>query len=153
MIFDAFLFLINSGGWALKPIFEKISVDRIGFLYFTFLRYVICGLISLPFLIYCYKNKGCPKYYKEDIGFFVNDMLKWSLCISIIAISAVMANYYLLEKYGPAMVIPITEALLIIFNTIFSVIILKETINFEMILGIFLILIGIILIYKNNIIK
>ena len=33
---DFFLFAINGGGWALKPILEKISVDKLGHYYFTF---------------------------------------------------------------------------------------------------------------------
>ena len=38
---DILLFSLNGGGWALKPILEKISVDKIGHYYFTFIRYFI----------------------------------------------------------------------------------------------------------------
>ena len=48
---DFVLFAINGGGWALKPILEKISVDKIGHYYFSFLRYFISGIIAIPFLI------------------------------------------------------------------------------------------------------
>ena len=44
---------------ALKPILEKISVDKLGHYYFSFLRYLISGIIAVPFLIhhyYFYRN-------------------------------------------------------------------------------------------------
>ena len=149
MLSDLFLFVINGGGWALKPILEKVSVDRIGFYYFTFLRYVVCGVIALPFLIHCYFYKGCPKYYKNNVNYFLKDAASWSFVISIVAIASIMSNYYLLEKYGPALVTPVAEATLLIFNSIFSIIILGEEVTRDMIIGLVLILIGIYFIYRK----
>ena len=67
MLNDLLLFIINGGGWAIKPILEKVSVDRIGYYYFTFLRYVICGVISLPFLIHFFilfvQNSRFKKFF------------------------------------------------------------------------------------------
>ena len=36
------------------PILEKISVDKLGHYYFSFLRYFISGIIAIPFLIQHY---------------------------------------------------------------------------------------------------
>ena len=54
MLNDIILFAINGGGWALKPILEKISVDKMGYFYFTFIRYFVSGIIALPFMYYQY---------------------------------------------------------------------------------------------------
>ena len=54
MLNDILLFSINGGGWALKPILEKISVDKMGYFYFTFIRYFVSGIIALPFMFYQY---------------------------------------------------------------------------------------------------
>ena len=52
MLNDIILFAINGGGWALKPILEKISVDKMG--YFISLSFVILLVESLPSMFYQY---------------------------------------------------------------------------------------------------
>ena len=96
---DLLLFAINGGGWALKPILEKISVDKLGHYYFSFLRYFISGIIAIPFLIQHYYFNGFPKVYKNDAKLFFKDVVIWGTIVSVVAIAAIMANYYLLEKY------------------------------------------------------
>mgnify|MGYP001193454551 FL=1 len=150
MLNDLLLFSINGGGWALKPILEKISVDKIGHYYFTFLRYFISGIIALPFLIHCYMNYGCPKSYKNNVRLFMKDAAVWGSIVSVVAMAAIMANYYLLEKYGPAFVTPVAEAVLLIFNAIFSVVLLGEKITMDMIIGLVLILVGVFFIYRKD---
>ena len=61
-----------------------------------------------------------------------------------------MANYYLLEKYDASFVTPIAESVLLIFNAIFSVIILGEKITTDMMTGIGLIIAGIMFIYLKQ---
>ena len=117
---DLLLFALNGGGWALKPILEKISVDKIGHYYFSFFRYFISGIIAIPFLIQHYYFNGFPKIYKNNSKLFVKDVVIWGTIVSIVAIAAIMANYYLLEKYDSSFVTPIAEATLLIFNAIFS---------------------------------
>jgi uncharacterized membrane protein len=147
---DLVLFAINGGGWALKPILEKISVDKIGPYYFSFLRYVISGIIAIPFLIYHYKHNGFPIIYKNDAGLFFKDVIIWGTLVSVIAIVAIMANYYLLEKYGSSIVTPIAEAVLLIFNSIFAVWILGEEFTTDIGIGLVCIILGIFFIYKKK---
>ena len=66
MLNDIMLFAINGGGWALKPILEKISVDKMGYFYFTFIRYFVSGIIALPFMFYQYQVNGIPKKYNNN---------------------------------------------------------------------------------------
>ena len=120
MINDIILFAINGGGWALKPILEKISVDKMGYFYFTFIRYFVSGIIALPFMYYQYYTHGVPKKYNNNTQAFVQDIVVWGSIVSAIAIAAIMANYYLLEKYNSSFVTPIAEGVLLIFNFIFS---------------------------------
>ncbi len=147
---DLVLFAIKGGGWAVMPILEKISVDKLGPYYFTFLRYLISGIIAIPFLIYHYKYNGFPKVYKNDANLFLKDVVIWGTIVSVIAIAAIMANYYLLEKYGPSMVTPIAEAVLLIFNAIFAVWILGEEFTTDIAIGLGCIILGILFIYKNK---
>jgi drug/metabolite transporter (DMT)-like permease len=147
---DFFLFAINGGGWALKPILEKISVDKLGHYYFTFLRYFISGIIAIPFLIQHYYYNGFPKIYKNDAKLFFKDVVIWGTIVSVIAIAAIMANYYLLEKYDPAFVTPIAESVLLIFNAIFSVYLLGEKFTTDMVIGIGCIILGITFIYREK---
>ena len=74
-------------------------------------------------------------------------MLFWGAIVSVIAIIAIMANYYLLEKYDASYVTPIAEGILLIFSTIFSVMFLGEKVTRQMVLGIFLIITGVFFIY------
>jgi drug/metabolite transporter (DMT)-like permease len=147
---DFFLFAINGGGWALKPILEKISVDKLGHYYFTFLRYFISGIIAIPFLLQHYYYNGFPKIYKNDAKLFFKDVVIWGTIVSVIAIAAIMANYYLLEKYDSAFVTPIAESVLLIFNAIFSVWILGEKFTTDMVIGVGFIIAGIIFIYREK---
>ncbi len=147
---DFFLFAINGGGWALKPILEKISVDKLGHYYFTFLRYFISGIIAIPFLIQHYYYNGFPKIYKNNAKLFFKDVVIWGTIVSVIAIAAIMANYYLLEKYDPAFVTPIAESILLIFNAIFSVYLLGEKFTTDMVIGIGCIILGITFIYREK---
>ena len=61
-----------------------------------------------------------------------------------------MANYYLLEKYDSSFVTPIAESVLLIFNAIFSVILLGEEISKDSLFGLFLIVTGIFFIYCKH---
>ena len=147
MLNDILLFSINGGGWALKPILEKISVDKMGYFYFTFIRYFVSGIIALPFMFYQYYTNGVPKKYNNNTQAFVQDIVVWGSIVSAIAIAAIMANYYLLEKYNSSFVTPIAEGVLLIFNAIFSVLILGEKITKNTVLGLGAIILGIFLIY------
>ena len=72
---DLFIFALNGGGWALKPILEKISVDKLGHYYFSFLRYLISGIIAIPFLIHHYYYNGSQKYIKMMLDYFSKMLL------------------------------------------------------------------------------
>ena len=144
---DLILFALNGGGWAFKPILEKISVDKIGHYYFTFIRYFVSGIIAIPFILHQYYNKGIPKSYKNNKKLFFKDIAIWGTIVSVVAMAAIMANYYLLEKYNSSFVTPIAEGVLLIFNAIFSVLILGEKITQNTIFGLIAIIAGIFLIY------
>jgi len=147
---DLFAFMLNGGGWALKPILEKGAVDKLGHYYFSFLRYFISGIIAIPFLIQHYYYNGFPKKYKKNGKLFFKDVVIWGTLVSVIAIAAIMANYYLLEKYDASFVTPIAESVLLIFNAIFSVVLLGEKITTDMMTGIGLIIAGIMFIYRKQ---
>jgi uncharacterized membrane protein len=150
MMNDLFIFALNGGGWALNPILEKISVDKLGHYYFSFLRYVISGIIAIPFLIHHYYFNGFPKVYKNDSKLFFKDVVIWGTIVSVIAIAAIMANYYLLEKYDSSFVTPIAEGILLIFNALFSVWILGEKFTTDMGIGLSFIIMGILFIYRKS---
>ena len=147
---DFLLFAINGGGWALKPILEKGAVDKLGHYYFTFLRYLISGIIAIPFLIQHYYFNGFPKKYKKNSKLFLKDVVIWGGIVSVIAMIAIMANYYLLEKYDASFVTPIVEALILLMNAGLSVWLLGETVTTDMIIGIFFIIVGIVFIYREK---
>lgn len=150
MLNDIILFAINGGGWALKPILEKISVDKMGYFYFTFIRYFVSGIIALPFMYYQYHTHGVPKKYNNNTQAFVQDIVVWGSIVSAIAIAAIMANYYLLEKYNSSFVTPIAEGVLLIFNFIFSVWLLNEKVTKDMIIGVLFIVTGVFMIYCKH---
>ena len=70
--------------------------------------------------------------------------------MSVVAIAAIMANYYLLEKYDSSFVTPIAEAILLIFNALFSVWILGEKFTTDMGIGLGCIILGILFIYRGK---
>ena len=75
MMNDLFIFALNGGGWALKPILEKISVDKLGHYYFSFLRYLISGIIAIPFLLHHYYLMAFQKYIKMMQNYFLKMLL------------------------------------------------------------------------------
>lgn len=147
---DIILFIVNGLGWAIKPIIEKVSVDKVGYYNFTFLRYIISGLIGLPFLLHSLHKYGLPKAYKNNLTKFTKDSILYGTIVSMVAIAAIAANYYLLEKHNASYVTPIVEGLLLVFATIFSVMFLNEKLTTDMIFGISLIIVGVMLIHCNN---
>ena len=118
--------------------------------YFLFLRYFISGIIAIPFLIHHYYFNGFPKVYKNDAKLFFKDVVIWGTIVSVVAIAAIMANYYLLEKYDSSFVTPIAEAILLIFNALFSVWILGEKFTTDMGIGLGCIILGILFIYRGK---
>ena len=66
-------------------------------------------------MIHHYYYNGFPKVYKNDAKLFFKDVVIWGTIVSVVAIAAIMANYYLLEKYDSSFVTPIDESLQKIF--------------------------------------
>ena len=93
MLNDIILFAIN-GEVSFKPILEKISVDKMGY-FISSIRYFVSGIIALPL---CFINITNGFQNITIILKFVQDIVVWGSIVSAIAIAAIMANYYLLEK-------------------------------------------------------
>ena len=148
MLNDIILFAINGGGWALKPILEKISVDKMGYFYlhlFAFLLVELLPCLSCIINIILMEFQNIIIILKHSLRIVV-----WGSIVSAIAIAAIMANYYLLEKYNSSFVTPIAEGVLLIFNFIFSVWILNEKITKDMIIGVLFIVTGVFMVYCNH---
>ena len=148
---DILLFLINGGGWAIKPILEKISVDSIGYFDFVFIRYLFCGLIALFVLLLSYYQGRRLKLLKNS-KLTLPQTIGAGMLVCVVAMTAALANYYLLQKYDSSFVTPIVEAVILILNAILSVVLLGETVTTDMIIGIFFILTGITFIYREKMI-
>ena len=136
---------INSIAWGIKPVIEKLAITQIDHTNFTFVRYIISGILSFIFLniLIFIRNKNYKSIYNLD---FIKKSAYWGTIVSLIGILAIGMNYYLLSKFNVHQVTAIVEASLIIFNVIFSVIILKETVTITRMIGIFVIIIGIVLV-------
>ena len=147
---DILLFLINGGGWALKPILEKISVESIGYFDFVLIRYLLCGLIALFIFILNFLS-GRRIHILENSKLTFNQIIGMSIAVCVVAMISAFVNYKLLERYNASFVTPIVEALILIMNAILSVWLLGEVVTTDMIIGIFFILLGIIFIYREKI--
>ena len=90
------------------------------------------------------------KSFEKSAKLFFKDVVIWGTIVSVVAIAAIMANYYLLEKYDSAFVTPIAESVLLIFNAIFSVWILGEEFTSDMGIGLGCIVLGIFFIYREK---
>ena len=137
---------INSFSMGIRPVFEKFAISEINRIQFSYIRYIFSGIISIIFLI-IYQNF----FYKEkkESLFNFNYFKKysfWGIVISFIAITEILANYYLIQKYEVYKVTAIVASLSIIFNTLLSVLLLKEKLNIIRGIGILIIIIGIILV-------
>ena len=149
MIFlDGLAILVNSVGWGIKPVLEKISVNKIGHVNFSHIRYIITGIISLILLsINLYRN-GVGKKFKQNPN-YLYDALKWGTIVSVVALVSIMSNYYLLSKYDVSYIAPIVEGALLVMNALFGIIFLKEKITTQAIGGIVTIIIGTCILYAS----
>ena len=143
---DSLAILINSVGWGIKPVLEKISVKKIGHSNFSYIRYIITGIIALPLLIY---NIKTSKKNKFNDPVYLQDAIKWGLIVSLVALAAIKANYYLLSRYDVSYIAPIFEGALLVMNAIFGIIFLKEKITTQAILGIGTIIAGTFILYSS----
>ena len=109
---------------------------------FTFIRYIVTAIIAVPFLCYNLKQEGIGSLFKKNPNFGF-DAAKHGLIVSIVALGSIAANYYLLSKYDVAFIAPIVEGLLLACNVIFSAIFLGETITWNTVLGVAMIIAGV----------
>ena len=72
------------------------------------------------------------------------------LAVCVVAMTAALVNYKLLERYNASFVTPIVEAVILIMNAGLSVWLLGETVTIDMIIGIFFIIVGIVFIYREK---
>ena len=86
-------------------------------------------------------------FLESSISFNSNDLnsetIIYSGIVSVLGIAAILANYYLLSKYDVAFIAPIVEGLLLACNVIFSVIFLGETVTWNTVLGVAMIVAGV----------
>jgi len=146
IILDSLAILINSVGWGIKPVLEKISVKKIGHSNFSYIRYIITGIIALPLLIYNIKTSNKNKFNDPA---YLQDAIKWGLIVSLVALAAIKANYYLLSRYDVSYIAPIVEGALLVMNAIFGIIFLKEKITTQAVLGIGTIIAGTFILYSS----
>ena len=145
---DSLAILINSVGWGIKPVLEKISVKKIGHTNFSYIRYIITGIIALPLLIYNIQANGIGKKFEKNPN-YIKDSLIWGTIVALVSLAAIKANYYLLSKYDVSYIAPIVEGALLVMNAIFGIIFLKEKITTQAILGIGTIIAGTFILYSS----
>ena len=143
---DTLAILVNSVGWGIKPVLEKISVNKIGHSNFSYIRYIITGIIALPLLIYNIQTSNKNKF---NDPIYLQDAIKWGLIVSLVALAAIKANYYLLSKYDVSYIAPLVEGALLVMNAVFGIIFLKEKITTQAIMGIATIIAGTFILYSS----
>lgn len=148
ILIDILAILVNSVGWGIKPILEKISVGKMGYTNFSYIRYVITGIIALPLLIYniYFKKPGDDR--TENPNYF-QDSIKWGSIVAVVSLLSILANYYLLSKYAVSYIAPIVEGALLVMNAIFGVIFLKEKLTIQAMIGIATIIAGVFILYSE----
>ena len=148
ILIDILAIVVNSVGWGIKPILEKISVDKIGHTNFSYIRCVVTGIIALPLLIYnlYFKKPGDDR--PENPNYF-QDSIKWGGIVAVVSLLSILANYYLLSKYAVSYIAPIVEGALLVMNAIFGVIFLKEELTKQAIFGIVTIIAGVFILYSE----
>ncbi len=139
--FDILMVIINGVGWGIKPITEKTAITAIGYSNFTYIRYIVTAIISVPFLCMNIKKTGVKALFKKNPNFFF-DAAKHGVIVSIVALASLAANYYLLSKYDVSVIAPIVEGILLMCNVIFSVIFLGEKVTWNIIAGVCMIIAG-----------
>lgn len=145
---DTLAILVNSVGWGIKPVLEKISVDKIGHNNFSYIRYVITGAIALPLLIYNIQTNGIGKKFEKNPN-YLKDSLIWGTIVALVSLAAIKANYYLLSKYDVSYIAPLVEGALLVMNAVFGIIFLKEKITMQAIMGIGIIIAGTFVLYSS----
>ena len=145
---DTLAILVNSVGWGIKPILEKISVDKIGHTNFSYIRYIITGAIALPLFLYNIHTNGIGKKFEKNPN-FLQDTIKWGFIVAVVSLAAIKANYYLLSKYDVSYIAPIVEGALLVMNAVFGIIFLKETVTVQAVMGIGIIIAGTFILYSS----
>ena len=134
--------LVNFLGWSIKPVLEKMAVQKIGIIDFLFIRYIFTGFLSLCGLVFYiyWQNKTIMSYLSFNYSI---SAVKWGLLVSIVAIIALLAHYYLLKNFKVHYVVGMVESSIVLFSTLLSSLILKEKLSANKCWGIVLIALGI----------
>ena len=134
--------LVNSLGWSIKPVLEKMAVQKIGIIDFLFIRYIFTGFLSLGGLVFYiyWQNKTISNYISFNYSI---SAIKWGLIVSSVAIVALLAHYYLLKNFKVHYVVGMVESSIVLFSTLLSSLILKEKLSANKCWGILLISLGI----------
>tara|TARA_B110000459_G_scaffold194077_1_gene233065 strand:+ start:15868 stop:16371 length:504 start_codon:yes stop_codon:yes gene_type:complete len=148
-MFKDFLLIMLSGIFlTINPILGKIAVNKFGYNFFTFFRFVMSGIVGLFFfsiiVIYNYNYK---KKIFVDLPYV--EAIPYALAISLIAITYIYVHYYTLKLYDISYVIPLTYSTYILTSCVLGMLFFNEDINKFKLLGIILIIIGIFLLYYD----
>lgn len=133
---------INTFGWGLKPLLEKKGVTFSDPFTFANIRYTITAIICIG-LLTIYKGTNIFKSLKYDT-------IKYSIIVGFVGLSAAFSNYYLLSKYDANYVIGIVEPGVIVVTLLLGHFFFNEKINSKRVLGIFIVCIGIYVIFTSR---
>lgn len=138
---------INIFGWGLKPLLEKRGISFSSPFIFANFRYSITAIISI-ILLFIFSNIFTQR--KTFLHFVDYNTIKYGIIVSCVGLLSIYSNYYLLSKYDANYVIGIVEPGVIIVTLILGKFFFNEEINFQRILGIVVVCIGIYIIYLSK---
>lgn len=136
------LWLLTLFFWGISPIIEKVGLRRVDPLIGLWVR-TLSALIGITLAVYLTTTFQPLKFLEKRDLFY----------LSLSGITAGFLGMYfyfsLLKMHQASQIVPLTATYPLV-ATLFGIIILKEPLNLNKILGTLLIVIGIYLLFKNS---
>ena len=136
-----YLFL-NISLWGIKPLWEKGIIRETNSLDMSCLRYIVGGILCAIILLVLNRTKNFTIYPKR--------LYLKMISIAFIGFIALYANYWLLSKHEANFVMALAYPSAIVTTAILGHYFYKEVIPFKRWLGIFIICVGLFIVYSTK---
>ena len=137
-----------SMGWTLNPFFKKKAIGDLNSYQYLFINTIFVSfLIILLFLYRIFKGNDSISFITNQIN---KQQLLWMVFGAIITFSTSLLLIILIKQHDVSYIIPHIQPLVIVLTILFGFFFFKEEIDRNQIIGIFLIIMGLIVInYKH----
>lgn len=144
MVITYCLLLLLAIGWTINPFFIKKSIGTLSHDEYLIVKSIVVTLFFLFFFFY--QSFTTKTSFNNIINKISDTQIKWLIASSVLTVFTSVILIILLKYNNVTYILPHVKPLTIIFSLFVGILIFKEKLNIEQILGIIFVCFGIFLI-------